>query len=164
MRKAATAIAILGAACSPAAPAPSAPATTEAPPEPTAPAPTTTVAPATTAPTTVPTTAAAPEGAGSAVEPSEPTVASGDVEAAICTAWGDECGPAVAVARCESGLRPEARNGNHAGLFQVNVRIHAGRIARMGYTTAQMFEAEPNIAVAHALWAEQGWRPWTCAA
>lgn len=88
----------------------------------------------------------------------------GDVEAAIHLAWGNEGTRAVRVARCESGLRPAARNGPHAGLFQVNVRIHAARIARMGFTTAQMYEAGPNIAVAHALWAEQGWRPWTCAA
>lgn len=87
----------------------------------------------------------------------------GSVEAAICEAFGDQCAKAVAVARCESGLRPWARNGPHVGLFQVNVYIHGARIHRMGFSVAQMVEAGPNIAVARALWLEQGWRPWTCA-
>ena len=82
---------------------------------------------------------------------------------AIRAAFGPAGEKAVAVAKCESGLRPGARNGPHAGLFQVNTAIHAARIKRMGYTVAQMFQAGPNIAVARALYAESGWRPWTCA-
>lgn len=82
---------------------------------------------------------------------------------AICQAFGPECGKAIAVAHCESTLNPRAVNGQFRGLFQVGVRIHAARIARLGYTPDQMLEVGPNIAVAVDLRREQGWRPWECA-
>ena len=90
-------------------------------------------------------------------------VPAGDIERAICAAFGDDCARAIAVARCESRLRPDAVNGVHRGLFQVSIRWHRARIERMGFTVDDMFSAGPNIAVARSIQLEQGWRPWACA-
>lgn len=48
----------------------------------------------------------------------------GEVEAYILQVWteagyGWDAAKAVRVARCESGLRPDARNGSHYGIFQI---------------------------------------------
>lgn len=48
----------------------------------------------------------------------------------------------------ESRFIPTVRNGKHYGLMQVNVKIHADRIERYGYTAEEMFETYPNILVA----------------
>jgi len=48
----------------------------------------------------------------------------------------------------ESRFIPTVRNGNHYGLMQVNVKIHADRIEKYGYTAEEMFEPYPNILVA----------------
>lgn len=71
---------------------------------------------------------------------------------------------AIRVAHCESTLRPEAISpgGGNWGLFQIN-RVHAGRVAAMGYEWHEMLMPWQNAVVAADLWAEQGWRPWTCA-
>lgn len=80
-----------------------------------------------------------------------------------------EFGPAVAeqavrVAGCETGqtFDPGATNGAHRGLFQISGTYHRERVARLGFTWDQMYEAGPNITVAADLYAEQGWQPWTC--
>lgn len=97
-------------------------------------------------------------------QPQPVEVPSGEIESLIMARWGPEHGPkAVAVARCESGLNPQASNGSHHGLFQISKRWHEARVNRMGYSFEQMYEAQPNIEVAYAIWSEQGWRPWTCA-
>jgi hypothetical protein len=95
--------------------------------------------------------------------PTRPTQGGSSVEQLICAqAW--DCGTALAVARCESGLNPAAVSpgGANLGLFQVNT-VHRGRWEAMGYSQADMLTAGPNIAVARSLWAEQGWGPWSCA-
>lgn len=48
----------------------------------------------------------------------------------------------------ESRFIPTVRNGSHYGLMQVNVKIHADRIEKYGYTTKDMFKPYPNIVVA----------------
>lgn len=97
--------------------------------------------------------------------PTRPRVVApaGEIEQAICAAFGDDCARAIDIARCESRLRPDAVNGSHRGLFQVSIRWHAARIARLGYTPDDMFSVAPNIAVARSIQREQGWRPWACA-
>ena len=90
----------------------------------------------------------------------------GDV-AAIIRAGFARFGPdvaeqAVRVAQCESTLNPAATNGHHAGLFQIAEPYHRARIARLGFTWAQMLEAGPNVAVAADLYGESGWQPWSC--
>ena len=71
---------------------------------------------------------------------------------------------AVQVARCESGLNGFAISpgGGNWGLFQIN-RVHAGRVAAMGYSWEQMRNSWENSVVAADIWAQQGWRPWSCA-
>jgi hypothetical protein len=86
----------------------------------------------------------------------------GDVQQAICGAFRAACQWALRVARCESGFNPRATNGSHRGLFQISIRWHAARIARMGFTLDQMWEVGPNIAVALAIHEEQGGGPWQC--
>lgn len=86
----------------------------------------------------------------------------GDLEALICShSW--DCGTALRVARCESTMRPDAvGRAGERGLMQVHP-VHRARIERLGYTWDQMLQPGPNLAVAHDLYREQGWRPWTCA-
>jgi hypothetical protein len=71
---------------------------------------------------------------------------------------------AIRVAHCESTLRHDAVSpgGGNWGLFQINT-VHRGRVAAMGYTWDQMLLPYENARVAADIWAEQGWRPWTCA-
>ncbi len=88
---------------------------------------------------------------------------SGSIPAAIRAAFGSAGDKAVAVARCESSLIPTKQNGVHAGLFQLSRTWHEGRARRLGFAWAQMYEAGPNIAVAHHLFLEKGWAPWSCA-
>lgn len=53
-----------------------------------------------------------------------------------------------AMAYNESRFIPTVTNGKHYGLMQVNIKIHAARIERLGYTAEDMLKAEPNIRVA----------------
>lgn len=71
---------------------------------------------------------------------------------------------AIRVAHCESTLRADAISpgGGNWGLFQIN-RIHRPRVEAMGFTWDQMLQGYENAVVAADIWAEQGWRPWTCA-
>lgn len=71
---------------------------------------------------------------------------------------------AIRVARCESALRYDAISpgGGNWGLFQIN-RIHRRRVEAMGHRWEDMLLPAQNAHVAADIWAEQGWRPWTCA-
>lgn len=71
---------------------------------------------------------------------------------------------AIRVAHCESTLRPEAisSGGGNWGLFQIN-RVHRGRVEAMGLSWDSMLRPYENAYVAADIWAEQGWRPWSCA-
>ena len=71
---------------------------------------------------------------------------------------------AIRVAHCESTLRPGAISpgGGNWGLFQIN-RVHQGRVAALGFDWQEMLHPWQNAQVAADIWAEQGWRPWTCA-
>lgn len=86
----------------------------------------------------------------------------GAIQQAICDAFRAACQWALRVARCESRFNPGATNGSHRGLFQISIKWHAARIQRMGYTLDQMWEVGPNIAVALAIYEEQGGGPWEC--
>lgn len=72
----------------------------------------------------------------------------------------NEVAHAKAVSLCESGLWTGAwawEKEDSRGLFQINVEAHAD----MGQY--DLFDAQINCYWAHALWAAQGWGPWTCA-
>lgn len=71
---------------------------------------------------------------------------------------------AVRVAWCESHHDPAVVNSSgHTGLFQISPRYHQARAQRLGFSWAQMREAEPNALVAADLYGEtHSWRAWTC--
>lgn len=71
---------------------------------------------------------------------------------------------AVAVARCESSLNHAVTSpgGGNWGLFQIN-KVHAARVNALGFGWHEMLHPWQNSIVAADIWAEQGWRPWTCA-
>jgi hypothetical protein len=74
----------------------------------------------------------------------------------ICRVFGSYCGEALAVSRCESGLRTDAQNGQYLGLFQ------------MGSTERRLFGHGPTVAAqvvaAHRYFVASGrdWSPWSC--
>jgi len=74
----------------------------------------------------------------------------------ICRVFGAYCREAVAVSRCESGLRTDAQNGQYLGLFQ------------MGSTERRAFghgaSAADQAAAAHRYFVASGrdWSPWSC--
>lgn len=72
--------------------------------------------------------------------------------------WRGDWKVGVLIAKCESGLRPNAFNGHNtngtwdAGLFQVNT-IH-------GIDKETLFNAYANAGYAYAIYNEQGVQPW----
>jgi hypothetical protein len=75
---------------------------------------------------------------------------------AICDVFGPHCKQAVAVAWCESRLRPTAQNGQYLGLFQ------------MGSQERRLFghgrSARQQAVAAHTYFVRSGrdWSPWSC--
>ncbi len=53
-----------------------------------------------------------------------------------------------AMAYNESRFIPTAKNGKHIGLMQINVKIHASRIEKYGWTADDMYDAYRNLIVA----------------
>lgn len=85
------------------------------------------------------------------------------VWAAIMVAFPEsEWSRAALVVWCESRYRPAAvGRAGERGLAQIHP-VHIPLIASLGYTWDQMFELEPNLAVARALYDNAGhvWTPW----
>lgn len=108
--------------------------------------------------------AAAPAPAAPAPAPA-PSYAAGSVEDIITRYFGASASKAIAVARCESSLNPNAVSaggGNH-GLFQIN-NVHSGTWQSVtGAPWSARYDAELNTKFAHWLWSQQGWGPWACA-
>lgn len=83
-------------------------------------------------------------------------VAAATPQTVICRVFGDYCRQALAVSRCESGLRTDARNGQYLGLFQ------------MGSSERRLFGHGPSVAeqvaAAHRYFVASGrdWGPWSC--
>ena len=83
-------------------------------------------------------------------------VAATTPQSVICRVFGDYCRQAVAVSRCESGLRTDAENGQYLGLFQ------------MGSNERRLFGHGPSVAeqvaAAHRYFVASGsdWSPWSC--
>lgn len=63
---------------------------------------------------------------------------------------------AVRIAKCESGFKPSARNGQYKGVFQMGTREFAT------YGHGDPYDARANIAAAYAYWKRSGWKPWEC--
>jgi hypothetical protein len=83
-------------------------------------------------------------------------VAATTPETVICRVFGDYCRQALAVSRCESGLRTDAQNGQYLGLFQ------------MGSSERRLFGHGPSVTeqvtAAHRYFVASGrdWGPWSC--
>ena len=75
---------------------------------------------------------------------------------AICRTFGEYCQEALAVSRCESGLRTDARNGQYLGLFQMG----SSERRLFGHGTVAVDQAE----AAHRYFVASGrdWSPWSC--
>lgn len=87
---------------------------------------------------------------------------SGDIEGVICSVFTTNCAQAVRVARCESGLNPNAANPSGArGLFQL--LGHQSLYEAHGWSSADWADPYVNTVVAHDLWRSSGWSPWVCA-
>ena len=70
---------------------------------------------------------------------------------------------AYAVINCESRHNRLAISATGDwGLFQLNRYWQERRANRMGYDWSEMREVRPNVAVATAIFEEQGWGPWSC--
>jgi len=59
----------------------------------------------------------------------------------------------------ESGGDPYAYNGGCYGLFQINCASHRDKFDG---PCERLYEPGVNVAVAHQIWLDQGWGPWTC--
>ena len=104
----------------------------------------------------------------------EPTVApiptGADIRAILC-AFSWPCDQALRVAQCESSLQPGAVGNGSIGVMQIQVYWHVDKVGRVvgrsvGEAEATQLLLDPvvNVAVAYSIWAEQGWRPWSCPA
>lgn len=96
----------------------------------------------------------------------EPPTEKQVVVALIRETFPEEPDKAVAIARCESGLKPDAynptnRNGSvDRGLFQIN-SIHDERLEELGLDP---WKLEDNVAFARILYDETGgFHHWVCA-
>jgi hypothetical protein len=65
-----------------------------------------------------------------------------------------------AVVHCESRGIPTVTNGPYWGLLQIDVDLHADRIADHGYEPVDMLTEHPNLEVGFSIWQERGWKPW----
>ena len=91
----------------------------------------------------------------------QPVPSGGSIEAMIDSVFGSYGPGAINVARCESGLNPNAYNpSGAAGLFQ----IMPGTWATTSEAGQSPFNAAANIAAAHEIFVRDGysWREWTC--
>lgn len=75
---------------------------------------------------------------------------------AICYAFGDYCDQALRVARCESGYRTTARNGQYLGIFQMGESER--RLFGHGETALQQARAAYRYFVKSG----RDWSPWSC--
>ena len=90
-------------------------------------------------------------------EPVQPS--QGSVEDLICSySW--DCGAALRIFTCESGLRPDAisYNGTSFGITQ----LWSGHAYRWPTFWSEWSDPVINIAWAFELYQEQGFTPWEC--
>jgi hypothetical protein len=74
----------------------------------------------------------------------------------ICRVFGGYCREALAVSRCESGLRTDAQNGQYLGLFQMGSSER--RLFGHGRSAAEQVEAAHRYFIASG----RDWSPWSC--
>jgi hypothetical protein len=76
--------------------------------------------------------------------------------AAICHVFRANCKAAVAVAWCESRLRPTAQNGQYLGMFQM------GSYARQLFGHGPTAHAQAVAARRYFVRSGREWSPWSC--
>lgn len=87
-----------------------------------------------------------------------------EIVAEIRAAFPEDSEMALAIARCESNLKPTAHNTSNqngsedASIFQIN-SIHHPRMAELGLDP---WDVEDNVKFARVLYEESGWQPWVC--
>lgn len=111
---------------------------------------------------------ARPETAIVVAEPEEPQPEQGDVEQIVRDAAAEfDVDPdlLVAVARCESGLNPYAKNkrSTASGVMQFLTSTWRSQMGRLGYDTADVWSARAASRVAASMISEGGLRQWECA-
>ena len=77
-------------------------------------------------------------------------------ERVICGVFGPYCEQALRVARCESGMRTTAANGQYLGLFQMGSYARA----RYGHGSDPWTQAE--AAFRYFADSHFSWGPWSC--
>ena len=77
-------------------------------------------------------------------------------QSVICRVFGDYCQEALAVSRCESGLRTDAQNGQYLGLFQM------GSSERRLFGHGATAVAQANAAHKYFVASGRDWGPWSC--
>jgi len=75
---------------------------------------------------------------------------------AICHVFRNYCGQALSVARCESGYRTSAQNGQYLGMFQMGVTER--RLFGHGETAL----AQARAAYRYFVRSGRDWSPWSC--
>lgn len=87
-----------------------------------------------------------------------------NVKTLIRQTFPEEPYTAIAIATCESGLRPDAHNKHNrdgttdGGLWQIN-DVHNEQLDRLGLSK---WNPEDATRYARMLYEEQGWSPWVC--
>lgn len=110
----------------------------------------------------------------------EPIQSADPIEQLIRDTFGEDAEEALIVAKCESGLNPQAHGdtnimvynqgdhvGDSIGVFQIRTGGKDFNRARANDMTpdefrAWMWDAEENIKYAKKIYDRQGWYPWTC--
>ena len=88
-----------------------------------------------------------------------------DIEQLIIEAFPEDPHKAVAIAKCESGLKPSAYNPNNrdgstdGGLWQIN-SVHDKALNNLGL---DKFNPHDATKYARMLYEQNGWRDWVCA-
>lgn len=86
------------------------------------------------------------------------------MKALIRETFPEDSATAIAIARCESGLKPDAYNPKNyngsvdRGLFQIN-STHDTRMDALGLDP---WNPEHNAQFARLLYEESLWQPWVC--
>ena len=75
---------------------------------------------------------------------------------AICHVFRTYCGQALRVARCESGYRTTAQNGQYLGMFQMGVN------ERRLFGHGQSALAQARAAYRYFVRSGRDWSPWSC--
>lgn len=83
-----------------------------------------------------------------------------EIEDLIRDTFPEDPDRALAIAKCESNLNPNALSKTHdGGVFQIHVPVHQERLTELGL---DIWDPEDNVKFARILYEERGWKPWVC--